>query len=66
MKLELDEIEVKDILLEWVNRTLPTHFNKVELDVSYGSLRKATFEYEPPEEEEPLADLPAMLQEQAA
>jgi hypothetical protein len=54
MELSLDEKEVKNVLLDYVNSRLPVSppFNTVKLRVSYSSLSGADFTYETPEPEE--------------
>lgn len=58
MELELDQAEVETILLAYAEQKFPGMFNKIELDMSYGSLRRATLTKEP--EPEPIMPPPSV------
>lgn len=62
MELKLTEHEVKQALLQHVERVFPgTIFNSVHFDCSYGSLRAAELTYEAPRTEEQEARIAAVL-----
>ena len=44
MKLELTEVEVKDIVLRHIREVFPAQWNSVEFDCAYGYLRKIVVE----------------------
>ena len=60
MKLELNESEVKAILLAHMAKQFPGAFNDIELDTSYNRLRSVTFSKMDPEPE-PLTPPPGSI-----
>lgn len=55
MELELNEQEVKDILLKWAEQEFPLAFNTISIDAQYGSFRSVTFANEPTNDKAPGA-----------